>query len=322
MSRKPHVNPAAQESRLVELDPEVLAQDRTAANTLATLQAGQSAERDLVNQLLGQAQMADAFSQFSRTVRISKLAYVKENKLYQQLRGMKTPHGAELEGTWESFCKLLGTSVDQADRDIANLQAFGEEALQSMSNMGIGYRDLRQFRKLPDDAKPLLIEAAKAGDKAAFLDLAEELVVRHSQQKQALEAKLQAATDSLEAKDQVLKAEMETVRQLQEEKAHPWKPNPRLAARSAEEEAALMVLQARADGVAQEAQALAVVVADLCERGDGALHTKALQAMNYVVSMLRQVVLEHGLEVEVSDDALGVQPAWMSAEWQPGSAAE
>ena len=37
-------------------------------------------ERDLLNQLLDQAQMADAFEQFSRTVRTSKLAFVKENK--------------------------------------------------------------------------------------------------------------------------------------------------------------------------------------------------------------------------------------------------
>ncbi len=33
--------------------------------------------------------------------------------------------------------------------DIANLRTFGEEALESMSRMGIGYRELRQWRKLP-----------------------------------------------------------------------------------------------------------------------------------------------------------------------------
>ncbi|MGG5965248.1 hypothetical protein ACQSED_27355, partial [Salmonella enterica] len=129
-------------------------------------------ERDLLNQLLGQAQMADAFGKFSRTVRTSKLAFVKENKLYRHLKGNKTPHGAEFSGTWEGFCELLGSSVDQVDRDIANLRTFGEEALESMSRMGIGYRELRQFRKLPEDSRTALIEAAKQDDKESLLDLA------------------------------------------------------------------------------------------------------------------------------------------------------
>lgn len=67
-------------------------------------------QRDLVNQLLGQAQAAAAFSQISRTIGISKLAYVKETKVYKSMKGMVT-NGSELSGTWEEFCGLLGVSV-------------------------------------------------------------------------------------------------------------------------------------------------------------------------------------------------------------------
>jgi hypothetical protein len=56
---------------------------------MATVSSQMNDERDLLNQLLGQAQMADAFEQFSRTVRTSKLAFVKENKLYRNLKGRK-----------------------------------------------------------------------------------------------------------------------------------------------------------------------------------------------------------------------------------------
>jgi hypothetical protein len=158
-----------------------------ATNMLAAVQADYSEERDLLNQLLGQAQMAGAFEEFSRTVRTSKLAFVKENKLYRALAGRKTPHGAEiLNGTWEEFCNLLGRSVDQVDRDISNLRTFGEEALESMSRMGIGYRELRQFRRLPEDQKTALIEVAKAGDKESFVELAEELIAKHTKEKEEL----------------------------------------------------------------------------------------------------------------------------------------
>ena len=173
--------------------PDMAAQEARARDVL-TAAENYGQERDLLNQLLGQAQMAGAFEEFSRTVRTSKLAFVKENKLYQQLKGASTPHGAEkFGGTWEEFCGLLGRSVDQVDRDIANLKAFGEEALESMSRMGIGYRDLRQYRRLPDDSRAALIEAAKAGDKGEFLDLAEEIIARHAKEKEEIEAQAQQA---------------------------------------------------------------------------------------------------------------------------------
>ncbi|ATG75835.1 hypothetical protein AN401_07115 [Zobellella denitrificans] len=155
-------------------------------NQTAALQAAHSEERDLVNQLLGQAQMAEAFGKFSQTVWASKLAYVKENKLYRAIAGKKTPNGLELSGTWIEFCGLLGVSDEKANQDIANLRAFGEEALESMSRMGIGYREMRQFRRLPEDHKTALLEVAKTGDKEAFVDLAEELIARHTKEKEQL----------------------------------------------------------------------------------------------------------------------------------------
>ncbi|OHT26138.1 hypothetical protein A3Q29_00265 [Providencia stuartii] len=161
--------------------------------------------RDLLNQLLGQAQMAGAFEDFSRTVRTSKLTFIKENKLYRLLKGTKNPHGAEsLTGTWEEFCKLLGCSVDQVDRDIANLHAFGEEALESMSRMGIGYRELRQYRKLPADQQQALIEVAKEGDKESLMELAEELIAKQVKEKEALKADLEISRQNVaEKKEQV-----------------------------------------------------------------------------------------------------------------------
>lgn len=174
-------------------------------NAMATLLSSHTEDRDLVNQLLGQAQMAGAFEEFSRTVRTSKLAFVKENKLYRAIAGRKCPHGAEImSGSWEEFCGLLGRSVDQVDRDIANLRTFGEDALESMSRMGIGYRELRQYRRLPEDEQAALIEVAKAGDKEAFIDLAEEIIAKHAKEKIELNQRVDDVTADYQAQGEVM----------------------------------------------------------------------------------------------------------------------
>ncbi|EBC1072060.1 hypothetical protein B1117_003166 [Salmonella enterica subsp. enterica serovar Gaminara] len=184
----------------VELNPEL----EVTQNLMATVTSQLSDERDLLNQLLGQAQMADAFAQFSLTVRTSKLAFVKENKLYRALKGKKTPDGQELSGTWDEFCRLLGKSSQHIDEELLNLRALGEEALESMSRMGIGYRELRQFRRLPEDQKSALIEVAKEGDKTALLELAEEMIAKHAKEKEDLKTDLEISRQTLaEKKDEI-----------------------------------------------------------------------------------------------------------------------
>ncbi|EBI0307133.1 hypothetical protein LK549_002684 [Salmonella enterica] len=183
-------------------------------------------ERDLLNQLLGQAQMADAFSKFSVTVTTSKLAFVKENKLYRALKGRKGRNGYDfLNGTWEEFCGLLGMSCEKADLDIANLRTFGEEALESMSRMGIGYRELRQFRKLPEDSKTALIEVAKQGDKESLLDLAEELIARQNDEKEQLAKQLADTEADLEA-SRKRAADLKSSRDELEDKLHEERFKP------------------------------------------------------------------------------------------------
>lgn len=204
----------------VELTPEVTDVLTQSQNAVASLQSAHSDERDFVNQLLGQASLADASEQFFRTVRTSKLAYIKENKLYKAIAGMKNPHGAELlKGTWEEFCGLLKKSVDQIDRDITNLKAFGEEALESMSLMGIGYREMRQYRRLPEDEKTALIEAAKTGDKDVFLDLAEEIIAKNAKKEEQLTLELDETKAQLIAKDEVAASNQKRINQLQEKAA-------------------------------------------------------------------------------------------------------
>ncbi|QLO80484.1 hypothetical protein HV306_26785 [Klebsiella grimontii] len=206
---------ARTKSQPAELIPDVTLNPELEAtqNLMATVSSQMNDERDLLNQLLGQAQMADAFAQFSLTVSTSKMSYVKENKLYRALSGRKTADGQQFSGTWDEFCSLLGRSRQQIDEDILNLRTLGEEALESMSRMGIGYRELRQFRRLPEDQKSALIEVAKEGDKAALLDLAEEMITKHAREKEELTTDLEISRQMLAEK----KEELGTMRNEKEE---------------------------------------------------------------------------------------------------------
>lgn len=206
---------ARTKSQSAELIPDVALNPELEAtqNLMATVSGQMNDERDLLNQLLGQAQMADAFAQFSLTVRTSKLAFVKENKLYRALKGKKTPDGQEFLGTWDEFCRLLGKSSQHIDEELLNLRVLGEEALESMSRMGIGYRELRQFRRLPEDQKSALIEVAKEGDKTALLDLAEEMIAKHAREKEELTTDLEISRQMLAEK----KEELGTMRNEKEE---------------------------------------------------------------------------------------------------------
>ncbi|ENF6401024.1 TPA: hypothetical protein NPN33_004405 [Klebsiella variicola subsp. variicola] len=206
---------ARTKSQPAELIPDVALNPELGAtqNLMATVSSQMNDERDLLNQLLGQAQMADAFAQFSKTVLTSKMAFVKENKLYQSLKGKKGQDGLEYSGTWAEFCNLLGYTPEHANESINNLQSFGEEALESMSRMGIGYRELRQFRRLPEDQKSALIEVAKEGDKTALLELAEEMIAKHAREKEELKTDLEISRQMLAEK----KEELGTMRNEKEE---------------------------------------------------------------------------------------------------------
>ncbi|MBA6042859.1 hypothetical protein [Pseudomonas lactis] len=173
-------------------------------NSMATAMTSHSEERDIVNQMLGQAQMADSIGKFTATVAVSKMAYVKENKLYRGLAGMHDRDGRGLSGTWEEFCSLLGTSAPKVNEDINNLRQFGEDALESMSRMGIGYREMRQYRRLPEDAQAALIEVATTGDKEAFVDLAEEIIAKHAKEKTELTQRLDEVNADYEAQGEVM----------------------------------------------------------------------------------------------------------------------
>lgn len=298
----------------VEATMEGLAElSSTAQNTLSALSSAVTDDHALVNQLLGQAQMADAFGKFSQTVWASKLAYVKENKLYKAIAGQKNPNGLELSGTWLEFCNMLGVSDEKANQDIANLRAFGEEALESMSRMGIGYREMRQFRKLPEDQKTALIEVAKSGDKESFVELAEEIISKHSKEKEQLQAERDEAHADYDAQSELLAKKN---KELDATKQELEKARRRILLQSPDE--AEQQLQTEAAAVVAEIDSLVKTKLDsvaktLVAHGEATVTDQRSYLgtmVAYLEKQLRQLKAQYALDEDTYDH----EPDWMKPD--------
>lgn len=204
---------------LPETNTDTFQEEAGALSMLGSIALGIQDERDLVNQILGQVQMARSIARFADVVSLSKLSHIKETKLYRALQGKKAfdPDGNEIAdvGTWDGFCQALGLSRSKIDEDLTNLNTFGEEALKQLSAIGAGYRELRQWRRLPEDSRSALIEAAKQGNREAVEYLAEELIARHAMEKDELQKKLDESQRDLDALSQV---EADTSRKLRDAK--------------------------------------------------------------------------------------------------------
>ncbi|WP_258152627.1 MULTISPECIES: hypothetical protein [unclassified Pseudomonas] len=289
-----------------EINQEAFQEDVNAVGVLGAIAQGMHEERDLVNQLLGQVQMADSFAKFSATVAVSKMAHVKENKLYRALKGQKNRDGRGFSGTWEEFCELLGTSAPKVNEDISNLRQFGEEALESMSRMGIGYRELRQWRKLPDDARSALIEASKQGNKEAVEYLAEELIATHTKEKAALEKQV----EDLRADNEALGERMarksreldETVHELEKTKRRIQTMKADEAEKELRQEATAIAFEAEADISGKLREAFSVML-DHAEKTGTDPRTFQASLVRHLEKLLLQIREEFQLpDGEAPDD--------------------
>ncbi|SEO69412.1 hypothetical protein [Aquisalimonas asiatica] len=197
--------------------------------------SGYTEQRDLANQLLGQVQMANSFSKLATVVSLMKLDHVKKNKLYRALKGKKgvDADGSEIAdvGTWDGYCRALGSSASKVDEDLRNLSEFGEQALEALGRAGVGYRELRKLRKIPSEERELIIngEAVRSGDKEAIAEMIDEMTQRHSKEKDQLKRQLSDTKQDLEAQRRVNEKKSQRVTELetQLERAAALSPDER-----------------------------------------------------------------------------------------------
>ncbi|EMH2290155.1 hypothetical protein RZC96_006571, partial [Pseudomonas aeruginosa] len=127
-----------------------------------------------------------------------------------------------------------------------------------------GYRELRQWRKLPDDARSALIEASKQGNKEAVEYLAEELIATHTKEKAALEKQV----EDLRADNEALGERMarksreldETVHELEKTKRRIQTMKADEAEKELRQEATAIAFEAEADISGKLREAFSIMV--------------------------------------------------------------
>ena len=149
-----------------------------------------------LSEWVGQRKFSAALQKLLTVSDLIELQKIKESKEYKGLQVIGQDGKLLTVRTFEDLCSSIGASEAHISEQLLNLRSFGPEFLE-FAEQSIGYRGLRSLRKLPDDEKVALIEAAKSGDKEQLVDLAELLIEKHIKEKAALTTQAADLTEEL-----------------------------------------------------------------------------------------------------------------------------
>lgn len=135
---------------------------------------------------------------------VKRLAEVKNTGAYESI------------GTWEQYCQVLGISRAKADNMILDQDVLGENFLSGIAHVGLGSKDFRRIRHLPESVRPIvetdgvIIDGEKIPASPENRDRIQAAIIRLTSEhdKESREAKREIKDNKAEAKhqaDQVFK---------------------------------------------------------------------------------------------------------------------
>ncbi|WP_047977781.1 hypothetical protein [Muribacter muris] len=152
--------------------------------------------------------MVRAFGFVNKLLTVGTLKVMREVKEAKKYKGLVTYIDGELTtvGSWEEFCKACGLTRQKVDEDLQNLSKFGEEFLETSQRLGLGYREMRKLRQLPEEARAEIVEAdySEATDKEELIEKIEDLTAKFAHEKKVLEGQLKQSHANYKAQAKVL----------------------------------------------------------------------------------------------------------------------
>ena len=131
--------------------------------------------------------MVRAFGFVNKLLTVGTLKVMREVKEAKKYKGLVTYIDGELTtvGSWEEFCKACGLTRQKVDEDLQNLSKFGEEFLETSQRLGLGYREMRKLRQLPEEARAEIVDAdySDTTDKEELIEKIEDLTAQHAKEK-------------------------------------------------------------------------------------------------------------------------------------------
>lgn len=281
-------------------------------HTVAQLNDAVSQQQMGLSEKVGALKATNFIKKLVTVTEIKMLAEIKESKEYKGLQLFSAEGKLVTVTSWEDFCKSLGHSREKVDQDILNLSTFGEDFLETSQRMGVGYRDLRKLRKLPDAEREVIIngEAVQAEDKDSLIDLIEEMSAKHVKTKQELQQQIDELKADNTAKDNVLSTKNKKIDELDTKLSLRQQPDQQYIVEQETEEhinkelakAVAKVLSAVSEfntGIITLKQQAQEVVPHLLPKID--------QDLSYVYGRLADIALHEGIDIDLAEM---ITPSW------------
>ncbi|AAP96319.1 hypothetical protein CEP76_05675 [[Haemophilus] ducreyi] len=152
---------------------------------------------------------------------LKKLAEVKEARNYKGLQYVNADGELATVASWEEFCTACGTSRRKVDEDLQNLNQFGEEFMETSQRLGLGYREMRKLRQLPEEARAEIVDAdySETTDKEDLIEKIEDLTAKHAKEKESLTKQLESVKANYDAQAKVIANKDERLNKLDKELA-------------------------------------------------------------------------------------------------------
>ena len=184
------------------------------ADTVAKVELAMTDEIRLAHEMYGRTQMSAGLAKLSTVAHLLEVQRFKDSKVYKHLPNPESSDAVPFS-RWDDFCRvILGKSSRAIDEELQNLTIFGQEAIESMNTIGLGVRQLRQLRKLPDDQIEQAKLLAKEKDVDSLKDLIEEQAVEKSKLKEALEKTEKDKKEEAEASGNLLQKKSQELDKL------------------------------------------------------------------------------------------------------------
>ena len=287
----------------------------------AVVMAAQAMTAEMADayEMLGMIKMSDFHRKLTTCQHIKVLAEFKEAKKYKGLEMLDISGNRRQVSTWDDFCSALGFSRQKIDEDISNLYKLGEDFLETSQRLGLGYREMRKLRQLPEEARAEIVDAdySDTTDKEELIEKIEDLTAQHAKEKEALQAQLKRKSDDYEAQAKVLATKNERINHLYLELAKKTKAietqTPEQRGGVLREEAAAISYKAEAVLRGQVFQAFEALTA----------HTEATgidhkQFMSGVLAEYQLILSELKERFELDDTPSGeALPEWAREDYQP-----
>lgn len=269
-------------------------------------------------EMLGMVRMSDFHRKLVTCHHIKILSEFKEAKKYKDLDVLDNSGNWRRVTTWDDFCNALGFSREKIDEDIRNLNVLGENFLETSQRLGLGYREMRKLRQLPEEARAEIVDAdySEATDKEDLIEKIEDLTAKFAKEKTVLESQLKTAKDNYDAQSKVLANKNARIDELDTKLA---KKEQLIATQTPEdrggllrEEAAKISYKAEAILRGQVYQAFEALQAHQAEHGidHKQFMSGVLAEYQLILSELKE---QFGLDDSPSGDSL---PEWARADYQ------